>query len=224
MYLPRTAGVQRWVLRRVRIGGQADGDEHRPKVNTRLLGRQWQPMRSTWFVLLLMTLMSPGAVAGSEEIGWKASGKGGAVAAGNAGAVEAGIAMLRQRGNAADAAAATILALAVTDYGSFSIGGEVPLLIYLADRQEVKVLCGVGCVPLDPKAIEWLYANGIPSKGSMKATPVPGAVDLCVTLLKALWHEVVGGGDCPNAGPARRWRPRLAPGVGRHASQASGSG
>ena len=171
-------------------------------------------MRSTWFVLLLMTLMSPGAVAGSEEIGWEASGKGGAVAAGNAGAVEAGIAMLRQRGNAADAAAATILALAVTDYGSFSIGGEVPLLIYLADRQEVKVLCGVGRAPLDPKAIEWLYANGIPSKGSMKAAPVPGAVDLCVTLLKLYGTKSLEEAISPtlvllDAGD-RDWHPALA--------------
>ena len=123
-------------------------------------------MRSTWFVLLLMTLMSPGVVAGSEEIGWKASGKGGAVAAGNAGAVEAGIAMLRQRGNAADAAAATILALAVTDYGSFSIGGEVPLLIYLADRQEVKVLCGVGALHWTRRRSNGSMQMGFPRRGA----------------------------------------------------------
>ncbi|MFH1268785.1 MAG: gamma-glutamyltransferase, partial [Planctomycetota bacterium] len=33
-------------------------------------------------------------------------------------------------------------------------------------------------------AIDWFYANGIPSRGSMKAAPVPGAVDLCVTALR----------------------------------------
>jgi len=123
-------------------------------------------------------------VSASEEIGWRASGRGGAVAAGKAPAVEAGLRMLKQGGNAADAAAATILALAVTDYGSFSIGGEVPLMIYRAQSREVKVLCGVGRAPLDPKAIQWFYEHGIPSKGSMKAAPVPGAVDLCATLLK----------------------------------------
>ena len=96
----------------------------------------------------------------------------------------AGIHLLQQGGNAADAAAATLLALAVTDYGWFAIGGEIPMLIYLAEEQQVKVLSGVGRAPLDPEAIEWFYDNGIPAKGSMKAAPVPGAIDLCVTALR----------------------------------------
>ena len=122
--------------------------------------------------------------ARAEGSSWKASGKGGAVAAGGAGAVAAGIQLLEQGGNAADAAAATLLALAVTDYGFFAIGGEVPLLIYDAKHEEVKVLSGLGRAPLDPAAIEWFYENGIPARGSMKSAPVPGAVDLCVTLLR----------------------------------------
>jgi len=126
----------------------------------------------------------PAASSKVDSIRWHAGGKRGAVAAGGSGAVAAGIELLERGGNAADAAAATLFALAVTDYGSFAIGGEIPLLIYDANRQEVKVLSGAGRAPLDPKAIEWLYANGIPSRGSMKAAPAPGAVDLCVTLLK----------------------------------------
>lgn len=118
------------------------------------------------------------------EIGWKASGKGGAVAAGGAGAVEAGISMLEQGGNAADAAAATLLALSITDYGSYTIGAEIPLIIYDAKKKEVKVLCGLGAAPLDPETIEWFYKNGIPSKGSIKAAPVPGALSLCITVVK----------------------------------------
>ncbi|MHB8899867.1 MAG: gamma-glutamyltransferase family protein [Thermoguttaceae bacterium] len=116
-------------------------------------------------------------------IGWRDSGRGGAVAAGHQGSVAAGIRLLEAGGNAADAAAATIFALAVTDYGSFSMGGEISLLIYDAARGEVKAISGLGRAPLDPEAIAWLYANGIPSKGSMKAAPAPGAVDLCFTLL-----------------------------------------
>ncbi len=106
------------------------------------------------------------------------------MAAGRSDAVDAGMQLLRQGGNAADAAAATLLALSVTDYGRFAIGGSVPLLIYDAKKREVKVLCGLGRAPLNPKAIDWFYANGIPARGSMKAAPVPGAVDLCVTLLR----------------------------------------
>ena len=66
----------------------------------------------------------------------------------------------------------------------FAIGGEVPLIIYDAGKNEVKVLSGLGAAPLDPKAIQWYYKNGIPDNGSMKSAPVPGAVDLVVTALK----------------------------------------
>ena len=51
-------------------------------------------------------------------------------------AVAAGLEILKKGGNAADSAAATILALSVTDSRSFCFGGEVPILIYDAgDRQ-----------------------------------------------------------------------------------------
>ena len=63
-------------------------------------------------------------------------------------AVAAGIEILEAGGNAADAAAGTILALNVTDHGACSIGGEVPLLIFDAGKQEVKSLSGQGRAPL----------------------------------------------------------------------------
>jgi gamma-glutamyltranspeptidase/glutathione hydrolase len=132
-------------------------------------------------LLGLFVLSSPSS---ADVITWKAAGTGGAVAAGQMNSVAAGLEILEQGGNAADAAAATILALAVTDYGMFAMGGEVPLIIYDARRQEVKVLSGVGAAPLDPAAIEDFYQHGIPAKGSMKAAPVPGAIDLCVTALR----------------------------------------
>jgi gamma-glutamyltranspeptidase/glutathione hydrolase len=124
------------------------------------------------------------SVAMAQEVGWHASGKNGVVAAGHADSVAAGISILDAGGRAADAAAATILALAVTDYGSFSIGGEVPVLVFDANTRQVKTLSGVGVAPLDPAAIEWFYKHGIPATGNMKAAPTPGAVDLVVTLLK----------------------------------------
>ncbi len=132
-----------------------------------------------WFSILITY-----TIAGAADIGWNACGKGGAVAAGGKDAVAAGVSILEQGGNAADAAAATLLALTITDYGSCAIGAEIPLIIYSADSGKVKVLCGLGSAPLDPKAIEWFYKNGIPAKGSIKAAPVPGALDLCITLVK----------------------------------------
>ncbi len=133
-----------------------------------------------WAFLILMVMPE----LRGDVITWKGAGKGGAVAAGKINSVAAGIQILEEDGNAADAAVATLLALAVTDYGSFAIGGEVPLIIYSAKTQEVKVLCGLGSAPRNAAAIDWYYKNGIPAKGSMKAAPVPGAIDLCVTALK----------------------------------------
>lgn len=171
-------------------------------------------MRTLYVAPLLLTVGSPLFALGAETIGWKASGKGGAVAAGRSGAVAAGIRLLREGGNAADAAVATLLALSVTDYGSFAIGGEIPMLIYDARKREVKVLSGVGRAPLDPEAIEWYYANGIPSRGSMKAAPVPGAVDLCTTALALYGTKSLEQAAAPtlallDAGQ-RDWHARLA--------------
>jgi len=134
--------------------------------------------------LLLIGFVALATNTPAEVITWKAEGKGGAVAAGKINSVAAGAQILADGGNAADAAVATLLALSVTDYGMFAIGGEVPLLIYDAKTKQVKALSGLGAAPIDPKAIKWFYENGIPSDGSMKAAPVPGAVDLCVTTLR----------------------------------------
>ena len=147
-------------------------------------------------------------------IGWSASGKNGAVAAGGAEAVSAGIQILADGGNAADGAAATILALAITDYGAFAIGGEAPFIIYDAAEERVRVLCGVGRAPLDQEAIDWYYANGIPDQGSYQAMPVPGALHLCVTALELCGTKSFEEAVAPtlallDAG-CTEWYPRLA--------------
>jgi gamma-glutamyltranspeptidase/glutathione hydrolase len=141
-------------------------------------------LASQLLIALALVLTSQLSPISAQEISWNASGRNGAVAAGHPDSVAAGISILSKGGRAADAAAATILALAVTDYGSFAIGGEVPVIVYDSESQQVKTLSGVGGAPLDPAAIEWFYKNGIPWKGSMKAAPGPGVIDLVVTLLK----------------------------------------
>lgn len=149
-----------------------------------------------------------------NAISWQASGQAGAVAAGGSGAVAAGIHLLEQGGNAADAAAATLFALTVTDYGWCAIGGEIPLIIYDASRQEVKVLCGMGRAPLDQSAIDWYYANGIPDEGSYRAMPTPGTVHLCLTVLelygtRSLAEVVAPALALLDAGESW-WHPKLA--------------
>lgn len=135
-------------------------------------------------VTIIIFVLSISSLVRAERISWHASGKGGVVASTGRDAVPAGISILEQGGNAADAASAMLLALSITEYGVYTIGAEVPLIIYDAKKEEVKVLSGLGAAPLDPKAMDWYYENGIPSSGGIKASPVPGAMGLCIDLVK----------------------------------------
>jgi gamma-glutamyltranspeptidase/glutathione hydrolase len=112
-----------------------------------------------------------------------AAGSQGVVVSGRPAATAAGVKILQQGGNAADAAAATLLALSVTYVGAFCVGGEVPILVYSADKKNVKLLEGQGEAPRDPKAIAWYMEHGIPD-GDVKAAAVPSTIDAIVTLLK----------------------------------------
>jgi gamma-glutamyltranspeptidase/glutathione hydrolase len=112
-----------------------------------------------------------------------ATGSQGVVVSGKPAATAAGIKILKQGGNAADAGAATLLALSVTYVGAFCVGGEVPILVYSADQKNVKLLEGQGEAPRDSKAIAWYMEHGIPD-GDVKAAAVPGTIDAIVTLLK----------------------------------------
>ncbi len=154
-----------------------------------------------------------------EEIGWSASGRGGAVAAGGAGSVAAGLELLAEGANAVDAAVATILALAVTDYGLFAIGGEAPFMFFDATERRVRVLSGVGRAPLDPATIAEYYATGIPDQGSYRAMPVPGALHLCFTALAAFGTVSFARAVAPALRLLEQgeldWHPRLAETLGR---------
>jgi gamma-glutamyltranspeptidase / glutathione hydrolase len=149
----------------------------------------------------------------AQLIGWKAASKTGVVAAGAADAVAAGIEILERNGNAADAAAATILALNVTDHGACSIGGEVPVLIYDSHNQEVKSLSGQGGAPLSPQAISWYMQNGIPNH-DIKMAPVPAVVDLCITMLQRYGTKSLNEIVAPTLALLDRgkeaWHPLLA--------------
>ena len=112
-----------------------------------------------------------------------AAGNQGVVVSGKPAATAAGVKILQQGGNAADAGAATLLALSVTYVGAFCVGGEIPILVYSADQKNVKLLEGQGEAPRDPKAIAWYMQHGIPD-GDVKAAAVPGTIDAIVTLLK----------------------------------------
>jgi gamma-glutamyltranspeptidase/glutathione hydrolase len=113
---------------------------------------------------------------------WHASGTKGALVAGGPEAVAIGAAMLQSGGNAADAAAATVLAQSVTDANQFCFGGEVPILVYNARRQVVEVLAGQGAAPRLATREYFHKKGGIPGSG-IEAAAVPAALDACLTLL-----------------------------------------
>jgi len=153
------------------------------------------------------------AINFAEDLPWYASGNGGVVAAGAQTSTRAGLEMLQNGGNAVDAAVATIFNLAVSDYGLFCIGGEVPFMFYDSKTREIVVFNGMGGAPGDPEAIKWYYENGIPSVG-IKAATVPSAVS---TLLAALgqkgtmsFEQVIGPTLILLDGGGKEWYPNLA--------------
>ena len=136
-----------------------------------------------WVSLIgLLILRLPRSNAADELPGAEGTGRQGAVSAGGAEAVAAGIEILKRGGNAADSAAATILALSVTDSGGFCFGGEVPILVYDARRKVVEVLAGQGVAPRLATREYFAQRGGIPATGLASAA-VPAAFDAVVTLL-----------------------------------------
>lgn len=121
-------------------------------------------------------------VAGADQIGWQASGTQGAVSAGGAEAVAAGLEILRAGGNAADGAVATILALSVVESNQFCFGGEVPIIVYDAEREVVEVVAGMGTAPQLATREYFAGQGGIPGNGVLPAA-VPAALDACLTTL-----------------------------------------
>jgi gamma-glutamyltranspeptidase/glutathione hydrolase len=124
----------------------------------------------------------PTAVVPKGAGTWEATGKNGAVVAGGQGAVDAGIELLKDGGNAADAAVATILALTVTDATSACFGGEVPVMFYDAKTRTVEILAGQGAAPALATPEYFEARGGIPATG-VEPAAVPAVLDVCVTTL-----------------------------------------
>ena len=71
----------------------------------------------------------------------------GMVATGQPLAAQAGVSMLRQGGNAVDAAIATVAALSVVEPMSTGLGGDAFALVYLSRSGELKALNASGRAP-----------------------------------------------------------------------------
>jgi len=141
-------------------------------------------MKSTRILLILILLLPlTGHAAGAGS---------GIVVAAQKSAADAGIEMLRQGGNAFDAAAATALALGVVEPGSSGIGGGGFFLLYIAKekryvmldaRETSPKLAGNGEVYESQSSVDGPQSAGVPG--------LPAGVDHLVTRYGRLKRAVV---------------------------------
>ena len=135
--------------------------------------------------VLLIALLNFCSTIRSEDPQWKAEGTNGAVASGSPRSVAAGIEILKQGGNAMDAAAATILALTVTDHGSFCFGGEVPVIVFDANRKVTEVISGMGTAP-QLATLNYFKRKGLDAMppGSLESAAIPATLGVVIKLLE----------------------------------------
>jgi gamma-glutamyltranspeptidase/glutathione hydrolase len=107
-----------------------------------------------------------------------------AISAGHYLAATAGFDILQAGGNAIDAGCAAGIALGVLQSDLVDVAGVAPIMIYLADKQEVVTIAGLGPWPkaLDPDLFMREHGGKIP-KGVLR-TVVPAAPDAWITALR----------------------------------------
>jgi gamma-glutamyltranspeptidase/glutathione hydrolase len=96
-----------------------------------------------------------------------------------------GMAILEKGGNAFDAAVATGFALQVVEPHLNGPGGDVPMILYSVQRDQVQVICGQGTAPQAAtiEALRDLGLDLVPGSGLLPAV-VPGAFDAWMLLLR----------------------------------------
>lgn len=124
-------------------------------------------------------------IRGSATYRPEVAGRIGVVGAGRHFAAEAGMRMLARGGNAVDAGVAATFTAAMTEISHFGLGGEVPIVLYLADRNEVLVISGQGPAPAAASAEAFRRQGGIPGNGPSAGT-VPAVVDALALALAEL--------------------------------------
>jgi len=132
------------------------------------------------------------AVPGSRAQGWLSQGRSevlarhGMVATSDPLAAQAGLEILRQGGNAIDAAVATGAVLDVTSQNDTGIGGDLFALVYVAKEKKLYALNSAGWAPTGwtPEFFtKSLAVKAVPNSGVNAAT-VPGAISGYDALLK----------------------------------------
>src|SRR6266481_4418186 len=106
------------------------------------------------------------------------------ISAGHYLAATAGFDILQAGGNAIDAGCAAGIALGVLQSDLVDVAGVAPIMIYLAEKEEVVTIAGLGPWPkaLDPELFRREHGGKIP-KGVLR-TVVPAAPDAWITALR----------------------------------------
>ena len=89
--------------------------------------------------------------------------------------------VLRDGGNAIGAGVAAVFATGVLAHTHHSLGGEVPILVYLAGEGRVACINGIGPAPRAATAAHFTGTfGGIPDEDSLANAPVPGQTDALI--------------------------------------------
>ena len=123
-------------------------------------------------------------------------------------AAQAGVSMLRQGGNAVDAAIATAAALNVVEPMSTGLGGDAFALVYLSSSRELKALNASGRAPYaaSRETFQSLGYQKMPETGIHTVT-IPGALDGWCSLLEEYGTMSLAQVLAPAIGLAERGFP-----------------
>lgn len=110
-------------------------------------------------------------------------GRVGVAATGRHFAAEAALRMLARGGNAIDAGVAATFAAAVSEISHFGLGGEVPIVLFAAERGGAAVISGQGTAPAAATAEHFRRLQGIPGSGPAAGT-IPAVVDALALALR----------------------------------------
>src|SRR5271168_914489 len=157
------------------------------------------PLAAIWFLLVIGLLAAPpnqaaefAATRGDRASGWLAQSRSevlarnGMVATSQPLAAQAGLQILKNGGNAIDAAVATAAVMNVVEPGSAGIGGDVFVIAWLAKEKRLVALNGSGRAPTGATPQHMAVRGAtkeMPQHGIDSAT-VPGTVDAWDVLLK----------------------------------------
>src|SRR5271168_466489 len=150
------------------------------------------PLAAIWFLLVIGLLMKPQGFAaeftatrGDRSSGWlpqsrsEILARNGMVATSQPLAAQAGLQILKNGGNAIDAAVATAAVMNVVEPGSAGIGGDVFVIAWLVKEKRLVALNGSGRAPSGATPRHFAERGSttqMPQHGIDSAT-APGAVD-----------------------------------------------